>query len=185
MKIVAVSGSPRANGNTAYLTDVALEEAGKLGIETRKIVVTQYKISPCLGHDECWDYASCPQKDDTEMLVRQLYDADGVIFASPVYYYGVTAQLKAFMDRNVFYRRHKQRMKATCAGIIVVARAGGIEDTANNLARFISLNSNLKPEEVLQVTGIAKDAGEIKSNTAAIEQARKLGKDLARKLSAK
>ena len=182
MNIVAIVGSPRANGNTSYLTEQALEEARRLGVETEKIVLTQYQINPCQGHDECRNFASCLQQDDTELIVRKLYEADGIILASPVYYYNVTAQLKAFIDRNRFYRRHKWRMEARCAGLIVVAGTAGIEDTTNALIRFITLASNIAAEEVIQVHGFARTAGEIKSNSAILEQAGKLGRNIAEEL---
>ncbi len=182
MKIVAVVGSPRMNGNTSYLTDQALAEARKLDAETEKVMLTQYHINPCQGHDDCGDLASCPQKDDTEFIVRKLYDADGIILSSPVYYYNVTAQLKAFIDRNRFYRRHGWKMKAKGVGIIVIAGGGGIEDTNNALMNFITLSSNIVAEKVLKAHGFARTQGEIKSNTAIVELARTLGKNLAEEL---
>lgn len=182
MKIVAIVGSPRANGNTNYLTEQALEEAGKLGIDTTKFILTQYKINPCQGHDECRELASCLQKDDTEFIMRQLYDADGIILATPVYYYNVTAQLKAFIDRHIFYRRHKWQMKARCAGLIAVARGAGIEDANDALIRYLKLCSSIPPDKVLKVSGLAATAGEIKNNSAVVEQARKLGRDMAQAL---
>ena len=183
MKIVAIVGSSRMNGNTNYLVDQALEEAKRLGVETTKVVLAQYRINPCQGHDECQAFASCPQEDDMELIGRRLYDADGIILASPVYFYNVTAQIKAFIDRTRFYRRHNWRMQATCAGIIVVAGSGaGIEDTTNALIRFMTLSSNIAADKVIQVHGIARTAGEIKSNTAIVEQAGKLGKNLAEAL---
>ena len=182
MNIVAIVGSPRVNGNTSYLTDQALEEARRLGVETEKIVLTQYQINPCQGHDECRNFASCLQEDDTELIVRKLYEADGIILASPVYYYNITAQLKAFIDRNRFYRRHNWRLKARSAGIIVVATTAGVEDATNALINFIRLSSNIAPEKVIQVYGFAETAGEIRSNTTIVEQAHKLGRNIAEEL---
>jgi multimeric flavodoxin WrbA len=182
MEIVAILGSPRVNGNTSYLMDQALEEARSFGIETTKIALTQYQINPCQGHDKCEDFASCPQEDDTESIVGKIYGADGIILASPVYFYNVTGQLKTFVDRNRFYRRHKWKMQARCAGIIVVATAAGIEDTTNALIQFIKLTSKIPPEKVIQVQGFARIEGEIKSNTAMIEEARKLGRYMAEEL---
>ena len=182
MNIVALVGSPRLDGNTNYLTDQALEEAGKLGLEATKFNVTQYQINPCQGHDECQVFNSCPQQDDAELVLQKLFEADGVILASPVYYYNVTAQLKALIDRSRFYRRHKKRMKARCAGIIVVAAGGGIEDTANALINFIKLSSNVPVEKVIQVRGLAGTEGEIKSNTVVVEEARRLGRNMSEEL---
>jgi multimeric flavodoxin WrbA len=55
LKLLAIVGSPRLKGNTNYLVDQALEEAEKLGAQTEKITLSQYKVNPCLGHD---NYAS-------------------------------------------------------------------------------------------------------------------------------
>ena len=184
MNIVAVVGSPRLSGNTNYLTDQALEETVKLGLETTKFNVTQYQINPCQGHDECQIFNSCPQQDDAELVLQKLFEADGVILASPVYYYNVTAQLKALIDRSRFYRRHKKRMNARCLGIIIVAHGGGIEATATALLNFIRLSSNVPPEKVMQVHGLARTEGEIKSNMAVVEEARRLGRNMAKELLA-
>jgi len=53
MKLLAIGGSPRLEGNTNYLIDQALEEASKLGAEVSKIVLSQHNLNPCLGHDDC------------------------------------------------------------------------------------------------------------------------------------
>ncbi len=184
MNIVAIVGSPRVHGNTNYLTDQVLEEAGKLGLETTKFDLTQYQINPCQGHDDCQTFDSCPQRDDAELVLQALYEADGVILASPVYFFNVTAQLKALMDRSRFYRRHKQKMRAKCIGIITVAQGGGSEATATTLLDYIKLTATVPTERVLQVHALAKTEGEIASNTSAIEQARRLGRSIAEELLA-
>lgn len=185
MKIVAISGSPRANGNTSYLTDEALREASKLGIETEKIAISQCQINLCQGHDECPTLNSCPLQDDAELVLRTLYDADGIILASPVYYYNVSAQLKALIDRSRFYLRHKKKMRARCFGIIVVATSAGTNEAADALLNYIRLSSNAHTNNVIQVHGHARYEGEIKSNTVVIEEARKLGRKMSEDLQEK
>jgi len=64
MYILAIVGSPRLDGNTNYLVDKALEEAAGLGAKTDKIILSQYKLSPCLVHANCNELDSCAQKDD-------------------------------------------------------------------------------------------------------------------------
>ena len=71
MKIMAIVGSPRLDGNTNYLVDQALAEAEKLGAETEKIVISQYRVSPCLGHDNCASRESCTQKDDAGWIIER------------------------------------------------------------------------------------------------------------------
>ncbi len=182
MKIVAIVGSPRVNGNTNYLTDQALEGAKQLGIETTKIVLAQYKINPCQGHDECQNLAFCPQEDDTKWIAQKLCEADGIILASPVYSQYITAQLKTFIERSRFYTRHNRKMEARCAGIIVVAGSSGIEEASNALIRFITRVSNIPADKIGQVRGFARTTGEIKNNAPAVEQASKLGMSMAKDL---
>jgi multimeric flavodoxin WrbA len=100
LKILAISGSPKNKGNTNYLVGQALEEITKLAIDTEKIVLSQHQVNPYLGHDGCGSYQSCTQKDDTGWILNRFRAADGLILATPVYYYNVSAQMKVFMDRN-------------------------------------------------------------------------------------
>lgn len=185
MKIVALLGSPRVNGNTSYLTDQALAEAGRLGIETEKIVLAQYQIHPCQGHDGCEDFASCPQEDDTEIVVQKLFEADGVILATPVYFQDVTSQLKTFIDRTHFHWYHDRKMRATCAGTIVVATRSGIEDTTKALAYFITRRSSIGAEQILKVHGFARREGQIRDNVPVVEEASRLGITMAEALLAR
>ena len=182
MKIVAIVGSHRMNGNTSYLTDQALEGAKQLGIETTKITLAQYKINPCQGHDECQDLAFCPQEDDTKWIVQKLYEADGIILASPVYSQYITAQLKTFIERCRFYTRHNKKIEARCAGIIVVATSSGIKEASNALIRFITRASNIPAEKIVQAHGFARTAGEIRNNAPAMAEASKLGTSMAEDL---
>jgi len=183
VNVVAIVGSPRPNSNTAHLTDLALEEASKLGVGTEKFVITQYRINPCLGHDECSQWTSCYFSDDVESIVSKLYEADGIIIASPVYYYNVTSQLKAFIDRNVFYRRHGWRLKAKAAGVIVIANQAGCQAATDALTHFIKLSSSVPADEVMHVDGLAGKAEEIVSNALVLEEARKLGRKMAEALT--
>jgi len=181
-RIVAVVGSPRFNGNTNYLTDQALSMAGAKGVATEKIILSDYRIYPCQAHDECRELTACLQDDDMRSIVAKVYIADGIILASPVYYYNVSAQMKIFIDRNLFFFRHKQKMQARAAGIIVVAGAAGIEDTAGALVRYITIATNIAADRVMQVRGLAGAEGAIKGNTTVVEQAHQMGRNMAAEL---
>jgi len=84
MKVVAIGGSPRLNGNSNYLIDQVLNELASCGIETEKIVLNQYKINPCQAHDNCGELPKCLQQDDAPWILEKFSEADGVIVASPV-----------------------------------------------------------------------------------------------------
>ena len=181
MKLLAIVGSPRLKGNTNYLVDQALAEAAKLGVPTEKIILSQYQVNPCLGHDDCATFDSCLQKDDAVWILDRFRNVDGVILATPVYYYNVSAQMKAFIDRNYFIYKHEQSYKIRAVGIIIVAEQEGIEDTLHTLKQF-SDEFAVNEDKVFVASGYANKLGEAKSNLPLVEQARKLGRQIAESL---
>ena len=184
MKLLAIVGSPRLKGNTNYLVEQALGEAAKLGAQTEKIVLSQYKVNPCLGHEDCASYDSCLQKDDTAWILDKFCQADGVILATPVYWYNVTAQMKAFIDRNYFIYKKDRKPRAKVVGLIVVGEQVGIEDTLHTLNQFVDWSFNIKKNGKFIVSGYANRPGEIKSNLPVVEEARKLGRQMVASLKA-
>ena len=98
--IVILVGSMRKNGNTAKLAQSFAEGAAKNNnVET--VSVADYKVNPCIGCNSCFmrDGNKCFQNDDMVRIYEKLRNADIVVIASPVYFYGISAQLKAIVDR--------------------------------------------------------------------------------------
>ena len=184
MKILAIVGSPRLKGNTNYLVDQALEEVEKLGAETEKIILSQYRVNPCLGHADCASFDACRQQDDAGWILEKFCQADGVILATPVYYYNVSAQMKTFIDRNYFLYMHNRKYKARAVGIIIVAEQEGIEDTLHTLRQFAD-ELAVGKDRLFIVSGYANRPGEVKKNLPLVESARKLGRQLAASLKEK
>ncbi len=182
MKIVAIVGSPRANGNTSLLIDEALKEAAALGCETEKIVLGQYKVNPCLGHDECASFSTCKQNDDVPWMLEKLREADGIIVGSPVYYYNVTAQMKAFIDRNYFLYTHDIPLKAKCGALVVVGGGAGLDITERALRRYLKPTVGLSDDHLFTLTAYASRVGDIKNRPAALKQARELGRKMGETL---
>jgi len=181
MKILAIVGSPRPKGNTNYLVDQALEEASKQGADTEKVVLSQHEVKPCLGHDDCPSFDSCLQKDDAGWILDRFREADGVILATPVYYYNVSAQMKAFIDRNYFIYKHDQKYKAKVAGIIIAAEQIGIEDTLHTLRQFTD-EFGIKEGRVFVASGYANKLGDAEKNLPLVDEARKLGRQMTESL---
>jgi multimeric flavodoxin WrbA len=182
LKILAIVGSPRLDGNTNYLVDQALAEAEKLGAETEKIVISQHKVNPCLGHDNCASRESCTQKDDAGWIIDKFYEADGVILATPVYYLNVTAQMKAFLDRNYFPYKKNIRGRAGAVGIIVIAEQMGIEDTLYTLHQFIDWVFFVGKSRRFVVSGYANRRGDAQKNAQLVAEARELGRKVVASL---
>lgn len=105
MKILGIAGSPRRHGNSELLLDAALAGARECGAETHKIILAELKINPCRGCESCRS-GKCIQQDDMDILYPWLEQVEALILASPVYFYGLTAQVKAMIDRcQVFWNR--------------------------------------------------------------------------------
>ena len=181
MRIIGIVGSPRLNGNTSYLVDEALREADKHGIETEKIILNSLNIHPCQNHDDCKSRTSCAWEDDASQVLDSFASADGVILSSPVQWGNVSAQMKLFIDRCIFLRRHNIKPKAKYIGLIAVGSSSGTDDTVAALKRFLA-DLGLSPEEAQSVVGYARGAGEIKANEAVVNQARQLGAKMAQVL---
>jgi multimeric flavodoxin WrbA len=181
MKVVAIGGSPRLQGNTNYLIDQALEELAKHGVETEKIVLNEYKIAPCQAHNNCGSFTECQQADDGRWIVKKFSEADGVIVASPVYFATISAQMKTFMDRTIFLFRHNMVPKARCAGIIAIAGRGGYEEAAKEMNKFFDRGQ-------IKVITLKGPAGppdsDPKSQTELIERARDMARQMAEVLTA-
>lgn len=182
MNIIAIVGSPRLNGNTNYLVDQALSEASKLGALTEKVILSQYKVNPCQGHTDCDSFDTCQQQDDAVWILDKFIQADGVILATPVYYYTVSAWMKAFIDRNYFFYRHNQKGIARAVGLIVVAGGAGIENALQTLKLLVNDSFNAREGMIFSVTGYASDPGEISQNHNVVNEAKMLGRRMVEQL---
>ena len=99
MKILILTGSPRKNGNSATLADHFAQGAREAGHEVARFDAAFRKVHPCIGCNSCGMNGPCVFKDDFEFVREHLVSADCVVFATPMYYFGISAQLKAVIDR--------------------------------------------------------------------------------------
>ena len=98
-EILAISGSPRRKGNTATLLDRAVQGAVDAGARVEKIVLRDLKMSPCLEIYGCKETGRCIIQDDFQQVYDQLLACRGLILASPIFFYTVSAHVKILMDR--------------------------------------------------------------------------------------
>ncbi len=99
VEIAAIYGSPRRKGNTAALMRQAVAGARDAGAAVDEIVLRDYKISPCLEIYGCKKDGECAIKDDFQAVRDRILGANGLIIASPIFFYTVSAHVKALMDR--------------------------------------------------------------------------------------
>jgi len=99
LRVLGISGSPRRAGNTDLLLAEVMRGTASLGAEVKTIVLNDLKIAPCQHCDACLEAGRCKVEDDMQMVYRELEDADRIVLASPLHFMGVTAQMKAMIDR--------------------------------------------------------------------------------------
>ena len=98
-KILAIYGSPRRKGNTSLLLNHAVQGALDTGAQVEKIVLRDLKMSPCLEIYGCKETGRCVIQDDFQKVYDQLLASHGLMLASPIFFYTVSAHTKILMDR--------------------------------------------------------------------------------------
>jgi len=99
LKVLGIAGSPRRGGNTDRLLAEVMKGATSRGAEVKTIILNDLAISPCQHCDACLEAGMCKIEDDMQMVYRELEAADRIVLASPIQFMGVTAQMKAMIDR--------------------------------------------------------------------------------------
>ncbi len=99
VRVLGILGSPRRGGNTELLLNEALKGAASEGAEVEEIRLCEFKISPCTECLCCFKGGACVVADDMQGIYPRLLEADIIIFASPIFFYGVTGWAKAMVDR--------------------------------------------------------------------------------------
>jgi multimeric flavodoxin WrbA len=177
MKILILSGSPRKGGNTELLVEAFVKGASqKHHVEV--VSVHNYKVNPCLGCNACFKSKDniCVQKDDMQTIYDKMAHADMLVIASPVYFYGLSAQLKAVIDRCHNPIRDTFPIKKMALLLVGAATLPELFDSI--LAQYQLCLNFFKLEDAgrVLVRG-AKDKGDI-NNTDALNEAFELGKSL-------
>jgi len=183
-RVLILAASPRKNGNSTILALKAAEGVKAEGGEADVVSLGNLKIVPCNACDVCRTKpeTGCVIKDDMQPLYKKIEDAQGVIFATPVYWFNISAQMKLFIDRT--YAIHGKGYYAFTGkdvGVILtyededVFVSGGI----NALRSFQDIFAYVKANIVGAVYGSAGKAGDIKANGELMQKAYDLGKKIA------
>ena len=177
MNILILSGSPRKGGNTDLLVEAfAKGLSPKHDVEI--VSVRDYKVSPCMGCNACFrkEAHTCAQKDEMSIIYDKMALADMLVIASPVYFYGLSAQLKAAIDR--FHNPIRDTFHIRKMALLLVG-AATLPELFNSILTQYQLCLNFfKLEDVgrVLVRGV-KDRGDIKNNEA-LSEAFLLGKSI-------
>ena len=181
MKVLGIMGSPRIKGNTDLLLDEALKGAQSQQAEVEKIVVDKLKISPCREYYGCLQDGKCVIRDDMDDIYPKLLSADAIIVASPIFFYALSAQLKALIDRCQALWAKKYVLKnldvpLRKGALIAVGATKGdkLFDGPIMTMKYFFKAINAEYTDELLIRGVDK-RGEIKEHPTALADAFQLG----------
>jgi len=176
MKVLGISCSPRKNGNTDILVQAALEKAKEEGAEIEFITLAGKNIKPCDACYACRTTGQCHIDDDMQELYDKMAEADGLVFGSPVYFWSVSAQAKALIDRTFAYSPQRN-LKNKPAGAVV---SQGRDGSSSALQTFYSFFMGHRMIIVGNAAGFGNEKGIVKKDEATMARAGAVGKAVVR-----
>jgi len=188
-KILVVKSSPRKDSNSSILAEEIAAAARRKGAHVETINLAQLKMGPCKACDSCQKskVEFCSLQDDMIALYPKIIEADAIVYATPIYWFTVSAQLKLFMDRcyALMAPHHEEGDASPLAGkAIVLCTTYGDDDplcsgVVNARGTFIDFCAYVGADLVEVLHATAQEPGEIRQDKELIEQARTVGEALA------
>jgi multimeric flavodoxin WrbA len=186
MKVLGIFGSPRRGGNSDTRMAAFLQGAAGAGAQVEEILLRKQKISPCMEIYHCFKDGTCPIKDDMRAMYDKLLEADVVALASPIFFYSVSAQVKAMIDRTQALWARRYVMKDDFPGgnrqgvlLCTGATKGRLLFVGSRLvAKYFFDAINVRYAAEILVRGV-DEKGAIDGRPEVLEEARDLGRRLA------
>jgi len=177
MKILALAGSPRKRGNTDLLLDAFIAGAKSKGAEAAKVYLNDLEVRGCQACYACKKTGRCKQKDDMTKLYDELLAADVWVFATPVYWWGPSAQTKLALDRMFCLCHGPSRMAVRGKKAVIITASEDLprKATPHLLGMFRESLAYLDLELAGELTVRAYTKGEVAKNPAALKKAHGLG----------
>ena len=180
MKILAISGSPRVNGNTDQLLHVALDVLESRGIDTEFISLAGKSILPCTACVACRNEPRCIIEDDFDPIFRAMLESDGFIVGSPVYFGSATPETMALLDRAGYVARHNGNLfSRKVGGPVAVARRIGQNFTIAQLLMWYMINGMIVPGSSYWNIAFGRGKGEVMQDEEGVRTIRTFAENLA------
>lgn len=181
MKVVAINGSSRKNGNTAIILNTVMEELEKQGIETEMIPLAGNTINPCKACFSCGGKNNCSFNNDIfAEIFEKMMKADGIILGSPVYAANVSSNMKALIDRAaVVSDMNPEILKHKVGGAVVASRRGGALHTIDTLNHFFLNHEMFLVGSTYWNMVYGKMPGDVKKDEEGMLNMKNLGKNMA------
>ena len=176
--VLGILGSPRPQGNSAVLLDCFLRGARESGAETIRLDATTMKISGCNACNECQDNGTCIVTDDMAEIYDAIQRADVLVLSTPLYFSGMSSQMKAVIDRCqcLWQRARRQNVPSGKKGYLLAVGAMEKANFRNVLSevRSFYIGIGVDYQGDVLVPGVESD-GDIRSRAADLQKAYQLG----------
>jgi len=177
MKILGISCSPRKKGSTVAVLEEVLKGAKAEGSEIELYSVSGKTLNGCVSCYSCTEKGECKIQDDMADLFTKMIQADGIVFGTPIYYYGMTAQAKAIIDRTFSLNTPENKLRNKVGGIVTVAGSLGMMDALKDFYFFFAVKQMLPANYVAAYSGAVDDINKLEKGMKA---ARDLGRQMAK-----
>ncbi len=183
MKVLAINGSPRPNGNTALLIDTMFAELHDEGIETEVVNLGGNSVRGCLACRQCFENKDGKCTIETDMInkvIAKMAAADGIVIGSPTYFANVTTEVKALIDRAGYVgiaNGHLFKRKVGAA-VVAVRRAGSC-NVFDAINKFFFIQQMIVPGSVYWNLGVGRAERQVSEDEEGLNTMRILGKNMA------
>ena len=188
MKVLAINGSARKDGNTAILINTVFEELHKAGIETEMVQLSGKIMEPCKACWACGGRKNCVyNKDMFQEIFEKMTQADGIILGSPVYTANISANMQAFLERASVVtdmNRNENLFQHKVGAAVTAARRGGVLTTLDAMYHFFMLQNMFVVGSSYWAFGYGQMPGDVQKDEEGLDTMRNLGQNMAYLLKA-
>jgi multimeric flavodoxin WrbA len=184
VKIVGVNGSPRKEGNTRQALETMFEVFRKRGAETELVQLADKRVEGCIACYKCGEkknFECVSQRgDDANEIIRMMHQADAIILGSPVYFGGMTAKMKALIERaGIVAKSNDNMLKGKIGSAIVIARRAGASFTFASMNFFFFSSQMVLPGSTHWNQCYGRAPGEIANDSEGQVVLRTLAENMA------
>jgi multimeric flavodoxin WrbA len=177
VKVLGIVCSPRRGGNTEILMQEALDSAREAGAEVELVTLADKTIFPCNACDSCLKTGQCNIDDDMQQIYPKLLEADGIIFGTPVYFWSVSAQAKALIDRTYVFSEGNRKLRNKVAAVIIATGRVGSTSAFSEFSNFCAIHRMVLAGGAI---GLGREKGAVRQDTRSMAEAKALGRVVVR-----
>ncbi len=173
--VLIISSSPRKNSNSDTMADAFMEGARAAGHTVEKITLRDKAITFCKGCMACQKTKRCIHKDDAAAITQKMLTADVICFATPIYYYAVSGQLKTMLDRsNPLYTAEYAFRDIYLLAASTDGSQSAMDGAIKDIEGWVSCFSKCRLAGVVRGTGVTHE-GDINNRPEILQESRSLG----------